>query len=174
MTWLWKTAIVFSVRQKEQSSGNQDYMLFVTLMWKTDELDSGSSVQHQTEPFYFGCECKSIVIRFHLGDSSDSSRPLDWGPPIWLQPLKSNWLCHLSLSLLDCCRRLQAMSEKVLKLYCSALCAHSNTRTDSTFMFENGHILSQEKTNLVEEFTFVFQKYAGYCFHGKITVIWKD
>lgn len=57
-------------------------MLSVTLMWKTDELGSGSSVHQQTEPFYFGCECKSIVIRFHLGDSSDSSRPLDSSPPI--------------------------------------------------------------------------------------------
>lgn len=34
-------------------------------------------------------------------------------------------------------------------------------------MFENGHNLSQEKTNSVEEFT-------GYCCHAKITVIEKD
>lgn len=45
--------------------------------------------------------------------------------------------------------------------------AHSNALTDSTFMFENGHNLSQEKTNSVEEFT-------GYCCHAKITVIEKD
>lgn len=63
------------------------------------------------------------------------------------------------------------MSEKVLKLYCRALSVDSNALTDSTFIFENGHILSQEKTNSVEEFTFVFQKCAGYCCHGKITVI---
>lgn len=173
MSWLWKTVTIFSVSQKEQSSGNQEYVLSVTLMWKTDESGSGSSAQHQAEPFYFGCECKSIVIRFHLGESSESNRPLDWGPPIWLQPLKSTQLYHPSLSILDCCRRLQTMSEKVLKLYCSALTAHSNTLTDSTFMFENGHILSQEKTNSVEEFAFAFQKCAGYC-RGKITVIWKD
>ena len=41
-------------------------------------------------------------------------------------------------------------------------------------MFENGHILSQEKTNSVEEFAFVFQKCAGYCCHAKITVIEKE
>lgn len=74
---LVNNTIFFSVSQKEQSSGNQEYVLSVTLMWKTEESGSGISVQHQTEPFYFGCECKSTVVRFHLGGSSDSSRPLD-------------------------------------------------------------------------------------------------
>lgn len=66
------------------------------------------------------------------------------------------------------------MSEEVLKVYSTALSAHSNALTNSTFVFENGHILSQEKTNSVEEFPFVFQKCAGYCYHAKITVIQKD
>lgn len=37
------------------------------------------------------------------------------------------------------------MSEEVLKLYSSALSAHSNALADSTVLYENGHILSQEK-----------------------------
>lgn len=37
------------------------------------------------------------------------------------------------------------MSEEVLKLCSSALSAHSSALTDSTVLYENGHILSQEK-----------------------------
>lgn len=42
------------------------------------------------------------------------------------------------------------------------------------FQFENGHILTQEKTYSNEELVFVFQKCTGYWCHAKITVIEKD
>lgn len=41
------------------------------------------------------------------------------------------------------------MSEEVLKLYSSALSAHSNALADSTVLYENGYILSQEKKKML-------------------------
>lgn len=65
------------------------------------------------------------------------------------------------------------MFERVLELCSSALSAHSSALTDSSFIFESGHILTQEKTHSTQELVFVFQKCSGYCCHAKITVIEK-
>jgi len=63
------------------------------------------------------------------------------------------------------------MVEEILKLCSSELSEHSNATTDSTFMFENGHIFSQEKSKLSSG---VHICDSGYCCHATMTVIEKD
>lgn len=65
------------------------------------------------------------------------------------------------------------MFEGVLELCSSALSALPNALTDSSFIFESGRILTQEKTHSAQELVFMFQKCSGYCCHAKITVIEK-